>query len=262
MMTKTNCERKLKQQLVFFRLHEVIKLPKLTRIQYEKWKKGVLDPYFQESTVRSEVEELMKSIDDMKIPKPKNTWKNFSPLVYQPVRERTSPIFEDGSVKTDVRSNNKVFTLEPLRNSLWYNLVQRYPSCIAHCITGSENEDTLVKRILKLGPTESNIGGSIGFIQEKSAKLRAVASPFLVFQAMGEPAKLQLDRLSRRIKEMHTHSQDESKQLVSDALLAGRKVHGFDASAFTDRLPFDLQIRIVKKLVSLPNIHLLYLKAY
>jgi hypothetical protein len=48
---------------------------------------------------------------------------------------------------------------------------------------------------------------------------------------------------------MHTHSQDESKQLVSDALLAGRKVHGFDASAFTDRLPFDLQIRIVKKLV-------------
>jgi hypothetical protein len=48
---------------------------------------------------------------------------------------------------------------------------------------------------------------------------------------------------------MHTHSQDSAKDLVRRNLESGNKVHGFDATAFTDRLPFELQNIVLTMLV-------------
>jgi hypothetical protein len=68
---------------------------------------------------------------------------------------------------------------------------------------------------------------------------------------MGEPAKQQLSRLSETIPEMFTHNQDAAKQLVAETLKTSQKVYGFDASAFTDRLPYDLQRSVLDRLQEL-----------
>jgi hypothetical protein len=249
MMKKTNSKRSLELQLVFFRMHEVIKLSHTSEQQFKKWIDGVVKPYESPQTVKTRARDIEEFLTKLKLPKSRSGWGDFTSLVHQPERGKSSPICTPNGVRTKTRTHMEVFTLEPLRNSEWFNLVQDYPSCVAACITGNGDQDIYVKRILELGPTESTFGGCIGFIQEKSAKLRAVASPYLVFQAMGEPAKQRLANLTKVIPEMHTHSQDVAKQLVSDALALGQHVHGFDATAFTDRLPFEIQDLVLTKLV-------------
>jgi hypothetical protein len=65
---------------------------------------------------------------------------------------------------------------------------------------------------------------------------------------MGEPAKKRLGLFSQITQEMHTFTQDQAKAEVAKALSSGQKVWGFDASAFTDRLPYDLQKEVLKLL--------------
>lgn len=249
MMKKTNNSRELELQLVFFRMHEVIKLSATSEEQFSKWIDGVIKPYDSPKTVKACVEGIGVFIKNMSLPDPQTGWGDFVSLVHQPERNKSSPICTRSGLKTKTRTHIEVFTLEPLRNPEWFNLVLEYPSCVAACLTGNGDQDTIVNRIREFGPTTSHVGGVIGFIQEKSVKLRAVASPYLVLQAMGEPAKRMLGELTKIIPEMHTHSQDAAKQQVSDALALGQKVHGYDATAFTDRLPFGLQDLVLTKLV-------------
>lgn len=249
MMNKTHSERKLKLQFVFFRMHEVIKLSKTSEKQFSTWIEGVESPTNHCETVRSTVEELRSLISDIKLPKPRSSWHAFTPLAYQPERNKTSPVLFEDEVKTRKRTDISTYTLAPLRGKQWMRLIQKYPTNASMCLFGNDMMDLPFKWLTEYGPSSSTLCGSIGFIQEKSAKLRAVASPFLAVQAMGEPAKQQLSKLSEQLREMHTHDQDAAKQLVSEQLSQGRKVYGFDASAFTDRLPFTLQKVVLDKLV-------------
>lgn len=249
----TNIARaKLEQRLVFFRAHEVIKLPSETKTQYEKWISGVTPEYQDPPRTSQEVLRLSSIIDSMKLPVPSLDQRSeFIPMLYQGIREKTSPVTIDGRVFSAPRNCIEVYDIGPLRGPLWFHLVQKFPELTSECLTGNRNQHWYVNTILQNGPTDSTIGGTIGFIQEKSAKLRAVASPFLVYQAMGEPAKQQLSRLSKIIPEMFTHNQDAAKQLVAETLKTGSKVYGFDASAFTDRLPYDLQRSVLNRLKDL-----------
>lgn len=249
MMTKTTSERKLKLQFVFFRMHEIIKIPRTSEKQFKTWIEGVTSDFHSAETVRSRIQELSPIIDRIKLPVAKATWDDFLPMVHQPERSKTSPILFNNEVKTRKRTDITTFTLAPLRGERWIKLLQKYPEQVSKCLTGNGNSRLPLKWLTEFGPISNTLCGSIGFIQEKSAKLRAVASPFLVIQAMGEPAKQQLSKLSELVREMHTHTQDAAKQLVSEQLSRGQKVYGFDASAFTDRLPFELQQVVLDKLV-------------
>lgn len=249
MMGKASSERRLKLQLIFFRMHEVIKLPVTSAPQFNKWIDGVNSDVHSEEVVDNICEEFEQFVRTTKLPNNGSNWSDFVPLVHQPMRYKSSPVFDDkGSVKPRPRSNLSTLTLAPLRSGPWKDIIEKFPTCTNMCLTGDGNNDGYRSTVTDLDTTSTPFGGAIGFIQEKSAKLRAVASPFLVIQAMGEPAKQQLGRLSKLLREMHTHDQELAKDLVREALSRGQEVHGYDSSAFTDRLPFKLQRVVLHKL--------------
>jgi hypothetical protein len=251
-MTLPRSELNLTRCLAFFRAHEAIQLRSESKGQFTKWRSGVIDPPSKPELIGETVKELAESMLKVKIPESSSFCEtDFVPLVYQHRTEsKRSPACLNNVIKSLERTCVDVLTLEPLRNSDWFHLVANHPESVSECLHGSRQETTYVDRILKMGQSRTTIGGRIGFIQEPSAKLRAVANPYLVYQAMGEPSKKRLGLFSQITQEMHTFTQHEAKAQVAMALASGQKVWGFDASAFTDRLPYDLQKEVLKLLQS------------
>lgn len=92
--------------------------------------------------------------------------------------------------------------------------------------------------------------GTLSVIQEGGAKARWVANPFLAFQALGEPLKDKLWAYTKRAysHEICTDDQERGYATVTRWISEGRKVWCFDASAFTDRFPLTLQLKVLDQL--------------
>jgi hypothetical protein len=93
--------------------------------------------------------------------------------------------------------------------------------------------------------------GTIGFIMEGGWKNRAVASPFLAYQALSEPLKIKLYDLCREDPAVYTEDQSQAHEVITSWLADPNqgKVYSFDASAFTDRFPYRIQRRLLEMLL-------------
>lgn len=92
--------------------------------------------------------------------------------------------------------------------------------------------------------------GVLSSIQEGGCKLRAAANPWIVLQAINEPLKQQLKRISLTIPQIVSYNQEEGKQTLQKWLLQYKKVWSLDASSFTDRFPLEFQLEVLKRLLS------------
>jgi hypothetical protein len=92
--------------------------------------------------------------------------------------------------------------------------------------------------------------GAFSVIQEQACKLRAVSSPFLAVQAINEPLKVQLTRISKVIPEIVTYNQQEGRDHLKHWMESETKVWSIDASSFTDRFPLEFQVEVLRRLLS------------
>lgn len=90
--------------------------------------------------------------------------------------------------------------------------------------------------------------GSISGIQEPGFKLRAVANPSRIIQAMLEPLKdLVMDHL-KTLPTDHTHDQMAAIPKVQEMLRSGEVVHSVDLSDATNLFPLPLQVDLLRKM--------------
>lgn len=93
--------------------------------------------------------------------------------------------------------------------------------------------------------------GRIGFIQEKGAKLRAIANPFRVHQAaLSRLGNALFDFLRTSCPWDCTFDQDKGVKRVSEELARGGTVYTVDLSDATNQFPLSLQMRTLKDLFS------------
>lgn len=92
--------------------------------------------------------------------------------------------------------------------------------------------------------------GKIAFIQEPGGKLRSVASPFRFIQKVLEPLSDHLYGIAESLPWDCTFDQRKAFPFIQDALSKGKTVHSIDLSSFTDYFPLQLQVDVMKNLVS------------
>lgn len=146
----------------------------------------------------------------------------------------------------DVRACDYVtlLTRDTATKSLWF----RYPHETSVRIMGSVN----FPPIETYETTVSMPAGNLTPLQEGGCKVRWVANPFLLYQALGEPLKKKLQLLSRVVyPEILVHDQDEGREQVLKWLREQKVVYSYDCTSFTDRLPLVLQDKILKDLVGI-----------
>lgn len=140
------------------------------------------------------------------------------------------------------RSNIKSKSIELLLHDRDFNeLWQTYGPEVSECLTGSPDHLVCFSRIHDMDQDRNIPVGSIGFIQEGGAKLRSVANPLLVVQALGEPLKLKLAQVCKDHKSCYVFNQGEALSLIHTWLGSGETVWGFDSTSFTDSFPYSIQ---------------------
>jgi len=106
------------------------------------------------------------------------------------------------------------------------------------------NYSLLIKRM----KTEL-IVGSIGFIQERGMKLRAVANPLRMYQVALSKLKNWLMEVSRTILSWDcTYDQSRGVRWAEAKLAAGIKLFAFDLANASDTMPLDDQVALLKHL--------------
>lgn len=175
---------------------------------------------------------------------------SFTPLAFQsPVREKFSPVFdEDSNIPVSVRRTDiRTKSLDVLeKHQGLYNLWKRFPHEVSDCLVGN-GATFVVPRHQDF--VEDMPVGKMGYIQEPGCKLRAVANPALAVQALGEPLKVKLAKISTKIFGIYTFNQEEGREKTRTWLSEGKTCYAFDASSFTDRFPLQLQLAMVESLV-------------
>lgn len=101
---------------------------------------------------------------------------------------------------------------------------------------------------------EKPLVGTIGFIQEKGAKLRSVANPFRVLQCALGPFGDYLYSLLKELPWDCTHSQEDGAIFAQSALARGETVYAYDLSNATDKLPLDIQTSLMLDLIQKPKV--------
>lgn len=96
--------------------------------------------------------------------------------------------------------------------------------------------------------------GKIGLIQEKGAKLRAVANPFRHYQMVLKPLGDALLDVLRDLPWDCTFDQSKGVSFVQSSLRAGKRVHSIDLSDATNLFPLDIQVDLVEDIIdSMPK---------
>lgn len=240
-----------------FRVHTLLSLDKVSKKQKSKFDKAVLG----DSTVTDKqayntvVSDVVKTIGPMvrgiKLPQ-----IDVVPLRYLPKGNKTSPVYtrpddiefgNEYKVETKHRSDIRTKSVEPFVASLEGEvLLKRFPEECSKAILG--NGSTRLSHAYVAKRLTNIPIGTIGYIQEPSCKLRAVASPALVYQSLGESLKQRSKLLIEQLSQCDTKDHDNGRVKGQMWLWEGRTVYGFDASSFTDRLPLDLQLKVLDEL--------------
>jgi len=90
--------------------------------------------------------------------------------------------------------------------------------------------------------------GKIGLIQEPGFKLRAVANPVRVVQAVLQPIGVALFETLRSVREDCCFDQTAGVEAVAGVLRKGLTVHSVDLSNATDNFPLELQLRALEQM--------------
>jgi hypothetical protein len=90
--------------------------------------------------------------------------------------------------------------------------------------------------------------GVISGIQEPGFKLRAVANPDRVIQAMLEPLKVLVMCHLQGLPTDHTHDQQAAIPKVQEMLRSGEVIHSVDLSDATNLFPLHLQVDLLRKM--------------
>jgi hypothetical protein len=247
--------KSLKISQAFFRSHQIFKLDGVTLKQLEKFVDGVTSPLPKTPECHDRlkvVSTLIRKSDSVRVIDPVDL-PSASPLPYWSATvEKRSPVLEldqrsrlisiKSVPRTDIRTKEFVELLssDTETSALW----RRYPEEFSNILTGT-NSLPIVSTLC----TSNLPAGKIGFIQEGGAKLRAVANPCLALQALGEPLKVSLALLSQQHPMIFTFDQSQGQREIVKWLGTGRNVWSFDATAFTDRFPYALQLAALDVLI-------------
>jgi hypothetical protein len=276
MNAKSNLE--IERALSFVNCYTVIYESRVTKKQIDKFNLAVLggENPRKEDQAYKRLLDVVASCTKV-ICKDKSRFSGKSrPLVYFPQSTKTSPVLileeysePDGlssiSIKSESRKNIATKSLTLLEvDQKWNKHWNMYPEQVRDTILGDTKSALFpVSYPFWLErPVEFPIG-SIGYIQEGGCKLRAVASPLLVVQALSEPLKDKLSKLISQFSQIAVFDQDSGRNLVktwldaNKSLLAENKqsVYCYDCSSFTDRLPYEIQDRILQSLKSIGYIN-------
>nr|UOL49047.1 MAG: putative RNA-dependent RNA polymerase [Mitoviridae sp.]UOL49049.1 MAG: putative RNA-dependent RNA polymerase [Mitoviridae sp.] len=244
----------------FLRVYQVIHLDKISKKQKEKILNNIEGP----STARSSefVNKYSKligtsvrgvsaqSLSDLL--SRADSAKSLPMLLNISTTKRSPYLNENGVWKTAPRSK--------VESALWWDYAQsdnltrefwaKHPNFFEERVTGN--------RMFVNGRPSPGDGlssgdfsaGKIAVIQEGGCKARTIANPMLLFQALGEPMKVKLQEYTRLCyPEVCTFDHERGYSSVVQWLEQGRKVWCFDASAFTDRFPLQLQEAVIDSLV-------------
>ena len=173
------------------------------------------------------------------------------PLLFQPLTETTAPFIDrDGSIQIGHRNMEpRVWSLQILYDDLEFaQFMSKNLRYVTDCIMGKGN--TLLPQPHPGSAIFRWPAGTFAAIQELGAKIRPISSPFLAVQAINEPLKLQLKRISKTIPEIVTYDQDSGREQLKTWLDSHQKVWSLDASSFTDRFPLEFQVEVLKRLLS------------
>lgn len=117
-------------------------------------------------------------------------------------------------------------------------LWRKYPKEFSDCLVGTN----VTLPVIRVGETPVDLpAGTIGYIPEPGCKLRQVANPLLPWQALLQPLKDKMEYLMTTQREIYVHDQDAGRIKAMEALQRGETVYCFDASSWTDRLPWPIQ---------------------
>jgi len=92
--------------------------------------------------------------------------------------------------------------------------------------------------------------GTIGFIQEKGAKLRSVANPFRLLQCAVRPLGDYLYSLLKELPWDCTYNQADGALFAQSALRERKTIYAYDLSNATDKLPLDIQTNLIRSLLN------------
>ena len=249
----------------FFTSYKLLMLPQgtVSKKQKRKFDNAVLSDF---AGSPEELQTLCKKVS--KVPRPirisikkflKEVQLSMIPLIYLGKGNKTSPIitydYDDDMVMVNSgimvkrRDNVKTKSLELLtHNEQWNSLWYKYPEEFTQCILGDGNVELTPQEVSPVKLDNDPLIGTVSYIQEPGCKLRSVANPLLVVQALGEPLKVKMDGIASVIPEMFTHDHEAGRQVVQDNLNRGKTCFAYDASSFTDRFPLEFQLAVLSGL--------------
>ena len=250
----THSRLNLKQVEGVLRIYQVITLDRASKSQKMKMEKAIEAPTLSSTDViRSISENLIvrstKLRDVLKIQKCGSEAKTLVEMLGSEKRSPTFNISYKGIItfkrtcdrkKAEAADWLEFFQTDQHWNTFW----KRYPKeCAKAFSTSPLSVSTSVYT------SDKNLLGNVVILQSPGAKARWIANPALAIQAIGEPLKEKLLAFCSMYPEIKTTNQDLGHEVVVDWLKDGRNVYSFDATAFTDRFPVDLQLNLAKKLI-------------
>lgn len=249
--------KSLKIAQAFFRSYQVITSDKLLKSQIVKFVETIQKPLPTSEGYSNILESFSKaqSIEgSIAVPRVPMEEIVFIPLSHWGSSdEKRSPVYNidhNGSLhsmpsisRTDIATKQftELMCSDIELNRLWKD----HTGEVSNTFTGSDH-------LPYMWYTEQSDlpAGRIGFIPEPGMKLRCVANPSLVIQALGEPLKRKLERLSQLSPNIYTFDQESGQRTIVEWLGKGRKVWSFDATSFTDHFPYSLQKIVLDRLRS------------
>jgi hypothetical protein len=188
-----------------------------------------------------------------------NVNANLVPLRYLPKGTKSSPVTKfykkDGSLTSELIPNVKRDNIHTkdigilIFDKAWNTLCSNHIQEATEAIWGKGDFVSLFRNRSKSFLPNIFIG-SVNWIQEPSCKLRAVMSVDGAIQALAEALKMKTKSLIESFKQCHTSDHDAGRILVRDWLEEGKVVYAYDASNYTERLPLEIQLSILKGLKS------------
>lgn len=167
-------------------------------------------------------------------------------LTYQGSPGKRKPSLTGGSTAQDYCpvEEHVVLTATPWGNQLY----REFKDLFDPVLDGLQLE----WRAHSFGPVsqpENVLGGKVAFLQEAGLKLRAVASPFLIYQLALRHFGRTFYRIAQSLPWDCTHDQSAPIPTLQAVLGRGQTIHSVDLSNATDYFPLEWQSMVCRSLV-------------
>lgn len=241
-----------KKALRVLQLHGLFVLKEVTKTQWEKFITSVEEPmkvidHLPNLEIEPEYKYLARSEWSNSGYTPLSSWIGEDLGTRAPIYGKDGQFWNLGNVP--MSSTSVVDHLRLLSRYLPQSLIQAYP--LPFKAIGIElklePKDVYFVQGLRDGsiPFPRGFGGTIGVIQERGAKLRAVANPFRVYQACLSRLGTCLFRLMESFPWDCTFNQNRGIEWTQARLKEGATIHSIDLSDATNQFPLALQLQVM-----------------